>query len=203
MKTTIFLVRHGEIDNPKKIIYGGNIDLKLSNEGRIQINHLAKEIKNLGYKIDKIYSSPLLKARESSDILSKVLNIKDIIIEEKLTDDNMPGLAGKSLKLLSQFSPTGMDQYSKEYIRLGNESEKSVFKRVKNAFSEILKKNTGKDIAIVSHGNPICFLLFHLLNPQKKILSIKILLKNNFLEKGSAIRLVLENGKVLDKEYIS
>jgi len=202
MKTTIFLIRHGEIDNPKKIIYGRNVDLKLSFKGKEQINLLAKKIKSFNYKIDKIYTSPLLRAIESSDILCKVLRIKNKEIEQNLTDDDMPGLAGKSLEMLSQFNPDGMDQYSEKYIKLGNESMSNVIRRVKRAFFEIFKKNEGKTIIIVSHGNPIYFLLFYLLNPLKKIPPMKVLLRN-YPEKGSAVKLVIEDGKVLEKEYIS
>lgn len=202
MKTTIFLVRHGEIDNPKKIIYGRNIDLKLSGKGEEQINYLAQKLKKLGYRIEKIYSSPLLRTRQTSRILGKILRIKNIEIQQDLTDDDMPGLAGKSLTMLSMFSPKGMDQYSKEYLKLGNESRSRAIRRVKKAFSEILKENKGKSIAIVTHGNPICFLFFSLLNQGKKIPPMSVLLKS-YPKKGSAVRLVIASGKVLDKEYIS
>ena len=202
MKTTIFLIRHGEIDNPKKIIYGRNVDLKLSFKGKEQINLLAKKIRNLGYKINKIYTSPLLRATQSSDILSKVLGIKTIKTEQNLIDDDVPGLAGKPLEMLSQFNPAGIEQYSEKYVKLNNESRSKVIRRVKRAFLEILKKNEGETIIIVTHGNPISFSLFYLLNPLRKIPPMKVLLRN-YPKKGSAVRLVIEDGKVLEKEYIS
>lgn len=204
MKTTVFLVRHGEIDNPKDIIYGRDVDLKLSLKGINQISALAKKLDNLDSKISKIYSSPLLRARQSSDILFKILKLKGrILIEDNFTDADMPALVGKPMKLLRKMKRMGTDQYQKKYIKLGNESSDHVIKRVKNAFFKILKSNQGKTIIILSHGDPIRFLLFCLLNPGKKVPPIIKLAKEFFPAKGSAVRLVLENGRVLEKEYIS
>lgn len=202
MKTTVFLIRHGEISNPNKIIYGRNIDLKLSEKGKNQVSLLAEKLKYFGYKVDKIYSSPLLRAVQTSEILRKVLRVRIIEVEVGFTDDDMPDLAGKPLTVLSMFSLTGMDQYSKKYMKLGNESRSHVIRRVKKAFFQTLKENKGKSIAIVTHGNPICFLLFNLLNRGKKIPSMNVLMKRGYPKKGSAVRLVIESGKVLEKEYI-
>lgn len=202
MKTTVFLIRHGEISNPNKIIYGSNIDLKLSEEGKKQIKDLAKKILNLGYKIDKIYSSPSLRTKETSNILARALYIKDVLMEPDFRDDDMQKLAGKPLNLLSQFSPDGIDQYSRAYLKYGAESKRNVIKRVMRAFSAILKKEEGRTIMIVSHGNPISFLIFYLLTGSKK-LPTKDQIKKYLYHKGSAIKLVLDRGKVLDKQYIS
>ncbi len=68
--TTVFLIRHGEIDNSQRILYGCNIDMKLNDIGREQIRVIAEKIRKSGYKIEKIYTSPLSRAKSSLSILA-------------------------------------------------------------------------------------------------------------------------------------
>ncbi|MCL4419149.1 histidine phosphatase family protein, partial [Patescibacteria group bacterium] len=93
MNTTIFLIRHGQIDNPKNVIYGGNLELKLTEEGGKQIEEIARKIKKMGFNITKIYSSPMKRTISSSKIIEKVFGLKTgIILEKDLKDVNIPAL---------------------------------------------------------------------------------------------------------------
>ncbi len=42
MVTTIFLIRHGEVDNPEDIIYGRLPNYRLSEKGEIQVKKTAE-----------------------------------------------------------------------------------------------------------------------------------------------------------------
>lgn len=203
MKTTVFLIRHGEIDNPKNIMYGRNIDLELSESGKKQIHSLARRFKEHKIKIEKIYTSPLKRALESARILTSELGLKNPIVEQKLTDINIPFLAGKSMEERKKIHSSGMDEYSDIYVKLGNESRNHVINRVKNAFEKIFSENKGRVIAIVSHGDPLQFLLYALFHPGEKIPSMNVLAKQNYPPKGSAVQLVIDDRmKILNRKEI-
>lgn len=196
MKTTVFLIRHGLIDNPKNIMYGRNIDFKLSREGEKQVLALALKIKNSGNKIEKIYSSPLTRAIQSSKIIGNVFRIKEVNLVEDLTDTNISALFGfpRSKQVLT-FKP--------EYIKKGNEHPWEIIKRMRRAFYKITKNNLGSSFAIVGHGDPLRFLLYTLVHPDNDKPAIKSLIHSKYIHKGTAVRLVIEKNRILEKEIIS
>lgn len=204
MKTTVFLVRHGEIDNPNKILYGRSINLDLNETGKKQIENLAKKLKKIDKIPQRIYSSPLRRAVKSSEILIKNLGIKsEPKIERDLIDINIPYLAGKPFSEREKIHKSGTDEYSEKYVELGNESRASVINRMNKVFKDIVFKNRGKVVAIVSHGDPIQFLFYSLTHPGKNVPSMNILSKRSYPEKGSAIELILDkNLKVIDNKRI-
>ncbi|MGL6063590.1 MAG: histidine phosphatase family protein [Fusobacteriaceae bacterium] len=73
----LILVRHGETNHNKDKVYYGWTDVRLNETGKIQVEKAKKIIFNINY--DKIYTSPLLRARETAEII----NIKKIELIEK------------------------------------------------------------------------------------------------------------------------
>ena len=70
---TIYLIRHGKPEFPDERKYCiGRTDLPLSEEGRTQIQALGETF--AGRRIEKIYTSPLKRCRESAAILQEVID---------------------------------------------------------------------------------------------------------------------------------
>ena len=70
---TIYLIRHGMPEFPDERKYCiGRTDLPLSEEGRTQIQALGETF--AGRRIEKIYTSPLKRCRESAAILQEVID---------------------------------------------------------------------------------------------------------------------------------
>ena len=66
----ILFVRHGRTDyNDKHLLCGGDLDISINEVGRDQAAKTAELLKN--EKIDKIYCSPLLRARQTCDEILK------------------------------------------------------------------------------------------------------------------------------------
>ena len=63
----IYLIRHGR-QNSKLC----NVDVELSPEGREQADLVGKRLQT--YHIDVVYSSQLIRAKETADIINKYLN---------------------------------------------------------------------------------------------------------------------------------
>ena len=71
----IYLIRHGR-QNSRLC----NVDVELSKEGREQADLLGKRLEK--YDIDAVYSSQLIRAKETADIINSHLN-KPRFIDER------------------------------------------------------------------------------------------------------------------------
>lgn len=205
MKNTIvYIIRHGEIDNPRNIVYGSNIEMQLSDKGRTQIQNLGLRILESGIIPSRIYSSTLDRALESANILAKTLKISDIQKYSNLKDSFFPAIAGKPINIISELYKKRQDGYSPEFVRQGNESREDIVNRMFSFYTKAI--SSGKNcIALVSHGDPIRFLLYKIENPNSSsIPGMDVLSKIDYLPKGRAWKLSLDDkGNFLSKELIS
>ncbi len=203
-KTIIYLIRHGEIDNPDQIMYGGNIDLPLNEKGKEQIRLLAQKIKNQT-QIQKIYSSPMKRALTSAKIIANVFGLQDsIVIKNELKDVDIPALVGKPISVRQEILDRGTDEYSQEFVEKGNESRAHIVNRMSGVFDTVVRENRGGVSAIISHGDPLRFLIYALEHPGENVLSMNILYKTSYLQKGGAAKVIVgSNGQFESIAYIS
>ena len=80
--SNLFL-RHGEVQNIKNIQYGSLPGYFLSEVGLAQAKEIGKQIKK-DFKIKKIISSPILRARETALAINEFLGL-NITYSEDLT----------------------------------------------------------------------------------------------------------------------
>ena len=205
-KTTIYFIRHGEILNPKKEFYGRSLDLLLSDEGRKQAQKIAEVIKSNGVKVSKIYTSPLNRAGETAKVIAQRIGepIIPIIIGDGLTDVYIPVFIGHPISERDEIHNRGEDEYSRKYVERGNESREQIEKRMLREVKKIREENIGKTVIVISHGDPLRFLLYGLNNPDKPIPLIGKLKRSYYPEKGEGWKMVFdENGKIIEKEAIT
>src|SRR4030067_2474104 len=67
----IIFVRHGESENNAKLT--SEEDSSITRRGKLQAEHLGKDLKK--QDISTIYTSNLLRARETGEILSKIIKV--------------------------------------------------------------------------------------------------------------------------------
>lgn len=72
---TIYLLRHGEsIANLENVFASRKIDPPLSSTGIVQVSRQVDSIKDI--KFDAIYASPLLRAKQTAEIVCRLLGLK-------------------------------------------------------------------------------------------------------------------------------
>lgn len=164
MTTRIFFIRHGEADNPKKIWYGRLPGFGLSSEGKKQIIKTAKSLSK--QKIDAIYSSPILRAKKSTKIISKILhlpiNYSNDLLEIKSS------MQGKTLVNIFLHSIKS-DIFASPKNKIIGETIEEVAQRMQKFIERIIKQYKGKNIVAVTHGDPIM-----IVKAEKEGLPIKI-----------------------------
>ncbi len=184
MTTNIYFVRHGEVYNPKKIVYARLPRFKLSQKGKKEIEQTALFLADK--KINSIYSSPLLRARQTAKIIQNKLSISKIHTTGDIHEVRT-SLKNKSRGVLK------LDYYSPPIWQKTDESMNDVAARMMRFAERISKKHYGKSIVAVSHGDPITILKLAIKNFPLNISSIR---KFRYLQHGEVLLLQLnENNK--------
>src|SRR3989338_8608815 len=140
--TNIFLIRHGDVDNPKEVVYDGTISL--SEFGKQQIRSLGQFFRENDITPDVVVSSPFLRTMQSSqEILSNYSDL-NISLEQdaRLQDPDFPDLFGKPIAwVLDKI----VDPYTHpDMLDWRIERPASFTARMMAAINDILKKYKGK-----------------------------------------------------------
>jgi len=180
----IYLVRHGEKEqNPK--------NPSLTSNGKIQAQKTANFFSNS--KIDKIISSPLLRAKQTAQIISESLNLKIKIDNKLLERANWDGNINFN-NFLSEWIKASKNRNLKS-----DTGDSSIYtgKRIEKTISTY-SNNKNQDIILVSHGGTITDFLRNIYSDNYLI---KIYFKNieNLynckIPECSITHLVLKNSK--------
>lgn len=164
--TTLYFVRHGQVHNPTEILYGRMKRYRLSAEGTKQIAKTAAFLRNKN--ITKIFSSPLLRTRQTSRIIQKHLGIPYIHTSTHLLEIKSP-YEGRSLSYLQTI---GFDFYSGITNNRG-ETKEDIVKRMLFFIERLRRKHGGQKVVAVSHGDPIMLLYAHILDLPPTLTSIR------------------------------
>ncbi|HQK63860.1 MAG TPA: histidine phosphatase family protein [Candidatus Staskawiczbacteria bacterium] len=154
-KNKYFLLRHGQtIFQKEKIerIYSDDeyVSLEITQEGREKIAKQAEILKEKN--IDLIFSSPLLRARQSAQIVSEILG-SPIIFDDRLVDMKMGEFSGQATSVYDDFFL--IKKLGLENRPNGGENWVDILARMKSLIGDIEAKYENKNILIVSHGEPL------------------------------------------------
>lgn len=87
MKTTVHLLRHGEVYNPQGILYGRSPGFVLSDRGRAMAERVAERIGDRD--ITHLVSSPLERAQETAAPLAKARDLVPVLDERVIESTNV------------------------------------------------------------------------------------------------------------------
>lgn len=170
--TTLYLTRHGEtIWNIEKRLQGwGNSPL--TDLGKKQAESLRDRLKDM--KIDVIYSSPIERAYSTATIVKGEKNI-ELLTHDGLKEVNFGSWEGMTLDEIGENNQYKDQLYNlfnnpKKYTPFDGEKLNDVKERCHNAIKEILEKNKGKNILVVTHGMTLklLMLLFQEINEEEE-----------------------------------
>lgn len=170
MVTTLYLIRHGTTDKkdgdkPVKR-YKGSLDIPLSERGIQQIRQLSDHIRmNCSEGFKAIYSSPLIRALKSAEIIAEPYGISPVVIAD-LRERSFGIWEGMTFTEIQEKYPDEFDAWANnplKYSPLKGESTLAVRDRVIKALDEILSRHNGELIAIVAHGGVNRIILCHIL----------------------------------------
>lgn len=155
MKTTLFLIRHGETKWNTLGKFQGCTDIDLSDEGILQANFLKERMKD---SFDFIYSSPLRRASDTANIICSNTDIKPQI-EPSIREINFGEWEGLTIKEIKELYPDAFQVWRTDELTGpivgGDLSIKMASIRAKEAILKIVNRHKGQRIVIVAHGGII------------------------------------------------
>ncbi len=155
MVTKIYLIRHcqsmGNLDNR----FQGRFDADVSPEGAEQLELLGLRFRN--ERLDRVYSSPLTRARETAEAVAKYHNI-EVTEDPGFLEMDVGEMENLRLSEVAEKFPEVARDWDRDPERCafpGGETMGQVYERVNAALDRLVEENPGKTIAIVTHGGAL------------------------------------------------
>ena len=147
--TRIYVVRHCESMGNKLHSFAGHSNVDISEKGELQLKCLSEYFKDI--KLDKVYTSPLLRATKTAEAINKYSNAS-IIVEPDFIEINLGVLDGRPVSEMSdEQTALWLTEPDKFYVD-GGETMREVANRVFSALKRVAEQNPESTIAIASHG---------------------------------------------------
>lgn len=160
LRNSYFMLRHGRnIHQTEKenIVYdwiSEDPPCILDSVGREQIKESAEKLAT--ENIDLIFSSDILRTRQSAEIVAERLGIKEIYYDERLRDDNWGIFQGKTKQEAWAYFKNMEEKFNKAVPE--GESWNDCYQRITDFLKETDDKYENKTILIVSHADPLWLL---------------------------------------------
>lgn len=188
MGTTVHVARHGEVENPQKILYGRQPGWRLSARGQEMAKALGEWSKDIN--LGALHVSPLQRAQETAAPIASAHGI-DITTDERLIE------AGNIFEGKSFEPGSGILKHPSAWRHLYNpwkpswgEPYEDQINRMLAAVFAAKKAANGKDAIVVSHQLPIWIMrsaiegrsLLH--DPRKRLCTLASVTSVHFDDEG-------------------
>lgn len=148
----LHLVRHGEVHNPRRVLYGRLPGFGLSVDGRRMARQAAEFVHAMERPVTALISSPLQRTRESAEPFTELFGIEPRIDDRVIEPTNV--FEGKRM-LRALVNPWNWRHLSKPALPSWGEPYADVVGRMNAAMTEAWDAADGGDVVIVSHQLPI------------------------------------------------
>lgn len=154
-RTTVHLLRHGEVENPTGVLYGRMDGFGLSERGHAMAARVAEVLVDTGHDIRAVISSPLQRAQETARPTAQAYGLP-VRSDERLIEaanafegDHVRG----SVTYLAQ--PRFWSRYTDPLRPSWGEPYVDIAARMRDAVIGALNLGTGGEMLLVSHQLPI------------------------------------------------
>ncbi|MDD5144914.1 MAG: 2,3-diphosphoglycerate-dependent phosphoglycerate mutase [Candidatus Pacebacteria bacterium] len=165
----LILLRHLKSQWNKENRFTGWTDIPLSKEGVASAKEISEKIAD--FKIDKVYTSPLIRNKETVSLVLKNLGQEDLPVftDKALNERNYGKLQGLNKDEMKE-------KYGEEQVKLwrrsynaappGGESLEEVVKRVVPFYKKYIKEDLkkGKNVLVVASHNSLRALIKYIEN---------------------------------------
>ena len=157
LKNKYFLLRHGQaLSNIENVIscWPEKKEFPLTEEGREQIKESADRL--LDKEINIIFSSDLLRTKQTAEIVADKLNL-EVKYDERLREYNVGVYNSRSIFEYVKIFGSQSERFHKKAE--DGENYDDIKKRMESFIKEKENEFSGKNILVVSHQVPIIILL--------------------------------------------
>jgi broad specificity phosphatase PhoE len=153
--TRLFLIRHADVENPNKVLYGHLDGFQLSALGRAQAAAVGERLR--GDEVHLIVHSPLARAVETAHLINQRLDPPAILesepeLREAEFSRYLQGLPYWQVPLLR---PLWFVHKAKRGLVPGDESIDQMGRRILTVVRRLAREHPGETMAVVSHADPL------------------------------------------------
>lgn len=148
----LHLVRHGEVHNPRRVLYGRLPNYRLSAAGRKMARQAAEYVHGLQRPIGALVCSPLQRTQESAEPFTQLLGIAPVIDERVIEPTNV--FEGKRMRR-ALLNPLNWRHLRHPETPSWGEPYAQVIARMDAAMTDAWTRTSSGDVVIVSHQLPI------------------------------------------------
>lgn len=163
--TRMYLIRHCQAEGNVKRVFQGSTDLDISELGAKQLEALSQRFKNI--KLDRVYSSPLLRAVKTAAAAVGMKGL-EIYKREDLRELHGGVIENRSFDEIAKKYPELWDKWNnspQDFNPENGEPMRLAYERIWNEILALAKENKGRSIAVSTHGGVLrllfCRLFFH------------------------------------------
>lgn len=152
---TVFLVRHGEVENPDRLVYADLPGFGLSARGKKEAEAAAGFLSTL--EVKAVYASPLQRAQETAAVIAAKCGA-ELVTREDLTEwQAARRWKGVTWEDLPEVFPGELEAYLQHPTDLpfAEESAFQLGDRVAGVARAAASAHPNQPIALVSHQDPI------------------------------------------------
>ena len=153
--TRIFLIRHADVENPRRLLYGHLDGFQLSALGRAQALAVGDRLRSADLK--RIVHSPLARAVETAELINSRLAMPAILeADPELREAEFSRyLQGLPYWQIPVRRPLWFVHKARRGLLPGDEAIANLGGRVLSVMKRLAVEHPGETMAIVSHADPL------------------------------------------------
>jgi broad specificity phosphatase PhoE len=154
-RLNLYLIRHGETEWNQQSRLQGHTDVRLSEEGLRQSELVAERFR--GTPADAVYSSDLLRAMQTAEIVGRAVGL-EVIPRAELREANFGSWEGRTRAENERDADGLYDAYKADPMAFrppGGEAIGAMIERVWNEFERIGREHPTGTVVLVTSGGPI------------------------------------------------
>ena len=153
--TRVYLIRHADVENPRRLLYGHLDGFQLSALGRAQADALGERLRSENVK--RIVHSPLARAVETAELINSRLDPPAILeADPELREAEFSRyLQGVPYWQIPLRRPLWFAHKARRGVVPGDESVERMGGRILDVVRRIVREHPGDTMAVVSHADPL------------------------------------------------
>jgi broad specificity phosphatase PhoE len=158
----LFVVRHGESEGNARGLAQGRLPFPLTARGRAQARQVTEVMRALGWRPDRVVTSPLARCVETAGILAAEGGFPAPLPDDAFTEIDCGTATGRAFTDLEREQPAFFRRPAAQWLgfrELGGESDDDVVGRVGKGLDRL---PAGASVLLVTHGAVFKGVLAHL-----------------------------------------
>ncbi len=152
----IYIARHGQNEDNANGILNGHRDMPLTAIGERQAHELAEGIKDAGLTFDAVYTSPLLRAHRTAEVVCETLGLKKPMVMELLIERDFGTMTGQQVSDIEHLcTPDIVKTETVTYFLSppGAETFPDLLERAGRALDKIRAEHSSGSVLLATHGD--------------------------------------------------